>query len=963
MVPVQFELLGQLTVSTAGRPIDPGPGKARLLLVTLLLHSNQTVPHATLLEALWHDDPPASAHANLRTYVRGLRRAFGPDEGDRLGHSPGGYRLRVGPLERDVDRFEAASERGREALATAGPAAARAEFRKALDLVSGPEPLSGLPLTPLLARRVAPITDLWLTVEEEHAETLLALGSAAEAVRRIGPLLERHPLRQRAWAQLMLGQYRVGNVAAALDAYRRARQSLRQESGVDPRPELTALHDDILHHRPHLAGPRGGPQPSPAGAGTPAAATPDAPPDPHTPAPDPTSRLKPRQLPSALQDFQGRDQDVTRLDRWLDQALAPPGTPMIAAVSGMAGVGKTSLALHWAHRVAGRFPDGQLYVDLRGYNTGGVLPPEDALRGFLEALHVPQNRIPPDLKGRAALFRSLLSTRRLLIVLDNCRDAEQVRPLLPGPGSCVAVVTSRDRLTGLVVRNGARPLVLGVLAPREAHALLGSRMGVDRLGTDPDAADAIVRATGGLPLALAIVAARISEQPGFPLKAFADELCGAAGPLDALDEGEARQVFSWSYLALSEQAARLFRLLGLHPGPGLTVAAAAALAGTTVPGVAPKLRELTRLHLLTEQAPGRYAFHDLLRAYAAELAALPEYAKDRAAALHRLFDHYVHVAHPAGVLLQPQWQSFAPVARLAEPTAAPPADPEAAAAWFTAEQDVLPRLVAAAMDSGFEAYAWQLAWALTTFLAPRGLWQRQKEVQQLALAAADRTGDLTGRAVTHRLLARAYTRLGDLVSAEELLTRALAFHRELDDPAGQAQTLHNLMEVCYVQGLLDKAIVYGDEALPLHRRGGNRSGEARTLNAIGWVHATAGDYGPALARCSEALTHQPPGTDDNGRAATLDSIGYALDRLGRHGEAVRRYEEAIGLFRVTADRYHEAETLLRLGDTLLTTENPAAAREAWRAAAVILDELGDATAGDAHDRLARLDHAPADRGN
>ncbi|MET8152697.1 BTAD domain-containing putative transcriptional regulator [Actinoplanes sp. NPDC049668] len=899
--------------------------KQRLLLATLLLRPNEVVGTKELAAMLWGDDQPASAAANLRTYVRGLRQSLGggaPWEG--ITAAAGGYLLRVGPGERDLDLFDAAAARGRDALAASDAERAEAELSAAVGLWRG-DSLSDLPLRPALARRVAQLEERRLLAEEDYAEALLALGVPADVVRRLRILLDRHPLRQRAWGQLMVGLYRIGDVAGALDAFQQARRVLAEETGLDPAPELAELYDDILHHRL-------GPVPAPATG---------------------TLVQRPEQLPRAVPGFVGRGAELAGLDALLDGDAQRPMIVAVSAVSGMAGVGKTALVLHWAHRVADRFPDGQLYVNLRGYDEAGVVSPPDALSGFLEALGVPHARIPSGLEARTGLYRSLLASRRMLVVLDNARDSAHVRCLLPGAGGCTVVVTSRDRLDGLIAAEWAAPLTLGVLTAAESATLLANRLGADRIASEPAAAADIVEATGRLPLALSIVAARVATHPTFPLGAIAAELQSAEARLDALDDGDVRRVFSWSYLALGKDAARLFALLGLHPGPDLTRAAAAALADVPTATVTPLLRELTRLHLLAEHAPGRYAFHDLLRAYAAELAESSERVDERAAALGRLYDHYLHAAYPAALLLQPQWPRIEPVPPLPVPARRPVTDHQGALAWFMAEHRVLVRVVQQAAENGFEAYAWQIAWALNTFLAPRGMWQDQLTSQRVALTAAEKIDDVAGQAVANRLLARAMTRLGDLAAAEYRLKRAIELYEGLGDPTGQAQTLHNYCELCFMDGRLDEALAHGREALRLYRLVGNPPGEARTLNAIGWLLATTGDYAQAIESCTEALVEQRRSDDRNGQAATLDSLGFAYDRLGDRERAADCYEQAIELFRDSVDRYHEAETLIRLGDTREGMGDRTAAIAAWRQAVRIYEDVGDPAAEEARRRLER----------
>ncbi|MER7894420.1 BTAD domain-containing putative transcriptional regulator [Micromonospora sp. NPDC094482] len=934
---MRFELLGPFRVYHEGQPVPLGSVKQRLLLATLLLRPNEVVGTNELTAMLWGDEEPASAAANLRTYVRGLRRSLGGGAPwDGITAAAGGYLLRVGPGERDLDLFDAAAARGREALAASNVDRAQAELSAAVGLWRGAA-LSDLPLRPALARRVAQLEERRLLVEEDYAEAVLALGASADVVHRLRGLLDRHPLRQRAWGQLMVGLYRIGDAAGALEAFRQARQVLAEETGLDPAPELIKLYDDILHHRPELAG-----QP-PTGADGPASRT----------GPGPLIQ-RPEQLPRAVPEFVGRNAELASLDALLHDGAQGPTSVVISAVSGMAGVGKTALALHWAHRVADRFPDGHLYVNLRGYDEAGVVSPPDALSGFLEALGVPHARIPSGMEARTGLYRSLLASRRMLLVLDNARDSAQVRALLPGAGGCMVVVTSRDRLDGLIAAECATPLTLGVLTAEESMSLLARRLGASRLASEPTAVADIIEAAGQLPLALSIVAARVATHPTFPLGAIAAELHSAEARLDALADGDARRVFSWSYLALGQDAARLFTLLGLHPGPDLTAAAAAALTGASTAAVTARLRELTRLHLLAEHMPGRYAFHDLLRAYAAELAESSERVDERVAARHRLYDHYLHAAYPAALLLQPQWPPIEPVPPLPVPDRRPATDHDGALAWFTAEHRVLIRVVRQAAENGFEVHAWQIAWALNTFVAPRGLWQDQLAIQRVALAAAEKIDDLAGQAAANRLLSRALTRLGDHAAAEYRLKRALELHERLGDPTGQAQTLHNYCELCYLDGRLDEALAHGREALRLYRLTGNRSGEARTLNAIGWLLATTGDYVHAIESCTEALAHQRRSGDRNGQAATLDSLGFAYDRLGQRDRAADCYEQAIQLFRASADRYHEAETLIRLGDTREEMGDKTAAAAAWRRAVRIYEDVGDPAAHEARRRLERL---------
>ncbi|WP_341718125.1 BTAD domain-containing putative transcriptional regulator [Micromonospora sp. FIMYZ51] len=915
----RFDLLGPLRVSREGEEIPLVSVKQRLLLASLLLRPGEVISTDELSAALWSDDPPASAAANLRTYVRGLRQLLGSD---RLPSVPGGYQLVVQPGERDLDRFDEVTARGRAALAEGRPEDAAADLAEAVDLWRG-APLADLPLTPVLARRVRRLEEHRLLAEEDHAAALLQAGATAKVIQRLRTLVDKHPLRQRAWGQLMTALYRTGDVSGALDAFQQARQALAEQTGLDPGPELRRLHQDILHHR---AGP--------------------------APAEEQPPGRRPAQLPLAATGFVGREPELALLDAAV--AATEPATVVISAISGMAGVGKTALALRWAHRVVDRFPDGQLYLNLRGYDEAEAMTPAEALRSFLEALGVPDARIPVTTDARAGLYRSLLAARQMLIVLDNARDTEQVRPLLPGTGHGAVVITSRDQLTALVAAERARSVTLDVLTDEESRRLLRNWLGADRIAREPAAVADIIEAASRLPLALSIVAARIAAKPAFPLAAFAAELRPRDSRLDALADGDVRRVFSWSYRALSEPAARLFRLLGLHPGPDFTSPVAAALTGVEPARVRSTLRELTRLHLLIEHQPDRYTLHDLLRTYAAELVGESEPDDQREAALHRLFDYYLHTGYPAARLLQPQWQPITPEPPLPASFATPPTARETALDWFTTEHHVLVRIVRQAAEFGFNSYAWQLAWAVTAFLAPRGLWQDQLAVQEVAVSAAEKAGDESGQALSNRLLARAALRLGRHDDAETRLESALSLYERIGDLAGQAQVLHSRTELAYERGRPDEAIAHGERALVLHRLAGTPAGEARTLNAIGYIQATTGDFHRAITHCTEALSILWKIDDHNGQAATLDSLGFAYAGLGDHGHAAELYEQSIQLFRDSADRYHEAETLTRLGDVRLAMGDREAARSAWQLAVRIYEALDDPAADDARRRLSQL---------
>jgi tetratricopeptide (TPR) repeat protein len=678
-----------------------------------------------------------------------------------------------------------------------------------------------------------------------------------------------------------------------------------------------------------------------------------------------TRSAVPRQLPPALPGFVGRVAQLAAMDALVSMPGRPP-VVAISALSGTAGVGKTTLAVCWAHRVAARFPDGQLYVNLRGFDpTGTAMSPAEAIRGFLEALDVPSHGVPTSLAAQVGLYRSLLANRRVLVILDNARDVEQIRPLLPGSPTCLAVVTSRVQLSGLVATEGAEPVPVDLLTPAEARELLARRLGTARVAGEPDAVNEIVERCARLPLALAVVAARAAAHPGFPLTTLAAELGEAfsgrpgvgsdeaQGRLNAFDGGDpatdVRAVFSWSYRSLTAEAARLFRLLGLHPGPDIGVPAAASLAGVSPAQVRGRLTELARAHLVTEHSPGRFTFHDLLRAYAAELAGSVDTEADRRAALGRVLDHYLHSAHAAALLLQPGRDPILPDPAAAEPFV----DDRQALEWFTAEHHVLVAAITHAADLGFDGHAWRLAWSMVDFFLRRGHWLDHAATQEVALAAARRSGDIAGQANAHRDLARAYARIGREDEATCQFRQALELFERLGDPTGKARTHHALASMLERQGFPREALHQAQQAHDLYRTAGHLSGQASTLNGIGWAYALLGDYEQGLACCEQALNLLQRTGDRHGEANTWDSLGYAHHKLGRHGDAVACYQRALEGYRRIGERWEEAETLSRLGDTHFAAGEEEAAHLAWERAAAILDELGHPHADEVRAKLTR----------
>jgi tetratricopeptide (TPR) repeat protein len=669
-------------------------------------------------------------------------------------------------------------------------------------------------------------------------------------------------------------------------------------------------------------------------------------------------RVTPRQLPSAAHHFAGRASELEALTSLAEQAADAAAPVVISAIDGTAGIGKTALAVQWAHRIADRFPDGQLYLNLRGFDpAGSPMPPAEAVRELLDVLDFEAAAIPVDLDAQIGLYRSLLSGRRMLILLDNARDADQVRPLLPGSPGCLVVITSRNRLTSLIAVEGAHPITLDLLSTTEARELLTRRLGATRVAAEPHEVDELITRCARLPLALSIVAARAAANPDFPLAALTDELREACGSLEAFDGADStmniREIFSWSYQRLSVAGSRLFRLLALHAGPDISTAAAASVAGVPPSEVRPALAELARAHLMTERIQGRFTFHDLLRAYATELADMHDSESDRWAAMRRALDYYLHSAYAANQLLN---------AHRDEPITLMPAEPDVtpkvltdhgqALAWFTSERPVL--LAAIGHAVGFDTHAWQLAWAVAPFLEYQGQWHECADTQTIALAAARRLGDESKQALSHRLLSRAYIGLGRYDDAYGELQEALNLYDEWGDHVGQAHTQRELALLFERQGRYREALPHGRRALDLFKMAGHRAGEGRALNAVGWFHAQLGDHRQSLIFCQQALDLQSECGDWIGEAETWDSLGYSYHCLGDHAKADACYQRAIDLYRELGDHYNMADTLISLGDMHHTAGHLDLANATWRYALVILDQLDLPEADKVRSRLERL---------
>jgi DNA-binding SARP family transcriptional activator len=600
-----WRLLGPVEVVMNGRALQISRPQRRAVLAYLLLNHGYVVSIEQLVTALWADTPPPGARAQVRVRVseiRGTLRSAGLV--DALLGIARGYRMTVDGSQLDVTRFAAHLSRARTATAAGSPMQAAEELRAALGLWRGPA-LAGASAAFVDAAALR-LQEQRLSAYEQLADAELAAGRYEAVAELLGPVVDAHPLRERPVARLMAALAYSGQQAGALELFATTRARLADELGVEPAAELAEVHLRVLRRQ------------APMSLAT-------VPPAASRTQPLASRIVTPAQLPADIETFSGREPALRVLGGLLqaDQELA--GTAVICAVSGAAGVGKTALAVHWTHRIARRFPDGQLYVNLNGFDADRPpVPAADALHGFLHALGVHAGRVPDGLPERAALFRSLLNGRRVLIVLDNARDADQIRPLLPGTAGSLMVVTSRDQLLGLVAVNGAHLLNLGLPTAAEARDMLASRLGAARAAAEPAAVDEIVGCCARLPLAMAVVAARAAAHPDFALATFAAELRDTADRLDAFGSddptADLRTVFWASYRTLDPAAARLFRLLALYPGPRLTLPAVTGLTGDATVDVRESLARLTQIRLLDEHAAGRYGLHELLRTYANELS-------------------------------------------------------------------------------------------------------------------------------------------------------------------------------------------------------------------------------------------------------------------------------------------------------------------------------------------------------
>ncbi|MFB7577325.1 BTAD domain-containing putative transcriptional regulator [Streptomyces sp. NPDC056165] len=914
---VRFGVLGVITVWRDGVPVDVGHARQRCVLGALLADVEDVVPADVLVDRVWGADAPGPGRQALYGYVSRLRQVLS-GAGVDIVRDQGGYRLKVPAGSVDVHRF---CDLADQARAVPDEEQAASLWEEALGLWRG-QAYAGVD-TPWFNAQRDFLDRERLAAQLDLADIRLRLGQHDRILAELFAWAEAHPLDERVAGQLVLALYRGGRSADALTRYQKIRRRLAEELGTDPGPQLQHLHHQILTTDPALT----------------------------TPSPRATTRIGPasapvpRQLPAPPPFFIGRDRELSHLDRLLESQAERGGTVVISPIGGSGGIGKTWLALHWAHQQQERFPDGQMYADLRGFSPSEEpVPPEVALRMFLDALGADSAQIPTDLDAQAALYRSLVADRRVLIVLDNARDTAQVLPLLPGSPNCTVLVTSRHQLVGLITTHGGTPLTLNVLTDGEAHELLTHHLGPHRIASEPEAAGTLLKHCAGLPLAISILAARATMNPALTLTALAAELQETTPSLDVLDAGEMtanlRAVFAASYHALDTQAADVFRQLALAPGPDISLPAAASLTALPLPRLRTHVHKLQAAHLLQEHIPNRYTCHDLLRAYATELADTFDTDTERSAALGRILDHYVHTAHAADRLLLPHRDPISLT------DAADGVSPEQltthrqALEWFTRERAPLTAAVEHAALAGSDAHAWQLAWTNITFLTRGELWHDVETVERTALAAATRLGDRSAQAECHRELAYAFARTGRGPEASRALVRALELSTKVSDVLGQAHTHIALGWLHEHQGDQQTAFRHDLTALELFTSLGHRSGRARALNAVGWDHIQLGHHQQAISHCREALALQQELEDERGQAGTWDTLGYAYQQISDYRNAIDCYQHSLELNQALGHRYNEAETLVHLGEAHRATGALNTAQDAWQRAIAILTDAG-----------------------
>jgi len=935
---VRFRILGPLEVWSGQAWSGISAPKWRALLAALLLNPGQVVSTDRLTDEIWGDDPPAKPSTAVAVYVLRLRRLIGNDGTKLLVTRPPGYLIRLEPDDLDASRFAALVSDGRKALREGAAERASAVLTDALALWRG-QALADVRPSELVSAEASRLEESRVAAVELRVEAELACGRGAAAVADLQRLAADHPLREELWALLMRALCAAGRQAEALDTYERARIVIAEQLGVDPGTELKGVYRQILEADSETAVAPAVPSTAlSAGRAHPALG---ATADPAAPAP-----LVPSQLPADIPDFTGRGEHVKFLSDLLSDAPEDddPGAVAVGLVVGTGGLGKTTLAVHAAHRLRTRFPDGQLYMNLRGASEQPVQS-ADVLARFLRDLGVAGSNVPVGEDERAALYRSRLAGMRMLIVLDDARDAAQVRPLLPGSSSCGVLVTSRHHVPGLV---GARTVDLDVLDHSEAHALLVRIVGAERLAAEPAATTQVLAACAGLPLAIRIAGARLAARANWTVQTLARRLTDERRRIDEFKVGDlaVRACFQVSFNSLPRASggavdpARVFRLLGLWQGPSISLQAAAALLGEPEDDVADALEVLVDAHLLQSPAAERYRFHDLLRVYAAEQAESEEMQQHREEAVLRILIWYLYTAAAADRLIAPHREKvqLEPLPAGCLPMTF--ADITSAIDWCEVERTNVVAATAQAAASGLNEIGWKLPVAANGFLNRRSHWADCITTHRIALASARQLGDRHGEAWVLNNLGMVLMdqrREGAISYYEE----ALAIRRAIGDRRGEAQAANNLAYTYQLLGRAGEAINPLLHALDLQRQIGHRYGESVALSNLGAAYIDLGRVDEAAECLREALAVAREIESPRVEGYVLTDLGRARLSTGRIEEAIGCLQQAIERHRRVGDRSGEARDLKYLGHAQQRAGRAALARQAWSDAHVIFRDLGD----------------------
>jgi len=885
---VEFRLLGPVEAWHGGAAVSLGRRRERCLLGILLLQPGLVVRADRLVDLLWDDDPPPTARTSLSANVSRLRTHLDPDgtgaRGIRIVGRDGGYVAEVRPNLVDAHRFRDTMTR---AMTLDDPAQRSALLRQALALWRGPV-FAGVASDRLRERIGRELTDARLAAAELAVDADIEAGRVAEAVSELTALVREHPLRERLRAQLMLALYRSGRAAEALQVFRDTRQLLVTELGIEPGSELQRLHERILSRDAGLSGPQ---RPARAVAVR-------------------------NDLPRDVADFTGRDLELHRV---LDVLSREPGTPTtvtISAIDGMAGIGKTTLAVHAAHRLTTRCPDAALFLDLRAHTAGQEpVEPAAALDTLLRALGVPTDAIPAELDARAALWRAELATRRMVVVLDNAATAAQVRPLLPGAAGSVVIVTSRRRLTDL---EAVQQVSLDVLPPSDAFDLFDRVAGAGHVLAEPDQVAEVVRLCGHLPLAIRIAAARLRSRPMWTVAHLAERLAEGQRRLGELVTGDrsVAAAFALSYERLTPDQQRLFRLLGLVPVQDFDAFLAAALTGTDPERAGQLLEDLVEMNLVQPKAAGRYRLHDLLREHATELSHTSESDDERRDGTGRALDYYLSACAGAMALVNPRGIQITIDLFGTQPTVPGFADVSAASSWMDIEYPNLVTVIGFAADHGWHEHAWQVAHVMQWFLRIRGHYAVWVDTNQVGLASARTLGDRFAEAEMLKKLGAAYLSLARYDEALEYQHQALAFYRATGDKKNEGDILGNLGITYKTLDRYDEALTCYEQALATCQVTRNRHLEAGTLQNLGNVYLLLGRSDDANARYRTALAIFTEIADHRGQVSCHINIGTVDERLGDYDEALHDYQRALDLLAKGGDRTLKAAVQINIGQVL-----------------------------------------------